>query len=187
MNLQYRGRPVPELGVGAFPARPVEIRELARRPAPPVRRAVASPLRLAHERVIARAWRPAWGARPVGFGAARWRPEWGNRPQWFGARQWRREWGAQPVWWIEHLITMQSDPPDDSPDDSQSTAPAAAGTAPTSAAATAPSDGSAPPTDTAVQAGGDEPGFFAKHKVALIVAGVVAAGGGVAALVLAKK
>ncbi len=190
MNLQYRGRPVPELGVGAFPVPHPPVRELVRRPAPPRR----DPIRIAaREKVVARAWRPAWGTRPVGFGAARWRPEWGNRPVWFGATQWKREFGPQPAWWAAHLATAQSDPPDD---DSQAPAAPTGKASPTPAAGSAPADGSSPaaadssapaPSGDATPAGDSEPGFFAKHKVALIVTGVIAAAGGATALVLTHK
>src|SRR5208282_3364100 len=114
MNTVFlNGRPLSAgaFGVGAtFPIHPAPP---VRRPAPP------NPARArAREAVLARAWRPAWGGRPPGFGATRWRPEWGNRPAWFGARQWRREWGAQPAWWGAHL-TVQQDAAPYEQDDSQ--------------------------------------------------------------------
>src|SRR5271166_1989286 len=125
-------------GVGAFPIirRPAPpLSPTARRPAPP-----PPPARVAaHQAVVARAWRPEWGNRPTGFGAAQWRPEWGSRPAWFGARRWRDEWGAQPAWWDTHLTVQQDDPQpptpsDASPDPSTSTPPSGAPSSPTAAA-----------------------------------------------------
>jgi hypothetical protein len=185
--LQFNGRSVPEFGVGAFPARPIEIRELARRNAVVRRPAVSAAIR---ERTVARAWQPAWGARPLGFGAARWQPAWGKRPAWFGATQWKREFGPQPAWWAAHQATAQSD--DSQPDDSQSPAPpsgsASKGADAPAAAAQPDASQAAPSGDAATPPGRDEnPSWFAAHKVALIVVGAIAAAGGATALVLAHK
>ena len=164
-----------------------------RRPAPP--RPVSPAIR-AHETVIARAWRPEWGGRPVGFGAARWRPKWGARPAWFGARQWRREWGAPPAWWGAHITVQQDAPPDDQDDDTQSPAPSDAATPAPSTPSTPSSDAPAPPstlpTTAAPDAGPAPDGHHAKRglstlaKVGIAAGGVVVVGGTIAAIVAAS-
>lgn len=137
----------------------------------------------AHETALARAWRPQWGQRPVGFGAAQWRREWGARPAWFGARQWRREWGAEPAWWGAHLTVQQTEPP---PDDSQpagdgSSAPANG----TPASATAPDQAPITPDASAPIASDVKPGLSTAAKVGIGV-GVLAVGGGIVAVVRAS-
>ena len=143
---------------------------------------VAAIRNAAHEAALAHAWRPEWGRRPAGFGAAQWRPEWGTRPAWFGARQWRREWGAQPAWWAAHqtaLATPQPDPPS-----TAGTTPAATASDSNTPDATVPAaDASAAPTTTPTDAAATpSPGLSTPAKIGIGVAVVAAVGGTVAVL-----
>jgi hypothetical protein len=162
----------------------VPIFPIGNRPAPPPSAAMR-----AHETAVARAWRPAWGVRPVGFGATRWLPEWGNRPAWFGARRWRGEWGAQPAWWDSHVIVVQTAPPDDQdgpqpPTTADASSPATpGGTPPALPDPATASPTTASPKDIATK----KSGLSTVAKVGIGLAAVAVVGSAVAAILHGNK
>jgi hypothetical protein len=174
MNVVKNGRPV-LFGMGEV-HEPVRVRK-------PVRHSTI--IRKAREAAIARVWRPEWGNRPTGFGAARWRPEWGRRPVWFGAPQWNGAWGAQPAWWFAHQ-TAQTLPQPDEPDDSQPSngsqpdgTPTPSGSSSDTSAAAAAAPGAEPATAPAG-------GMSTLAKIG-IAAGAVAVVGGTIAVIKAAS